>query len=308
MRALVSMAQDADIVHTHLVSADIAGRSAGLVARKPIFCTLHSTWYGPSSMSMLPPLARLKAQAIRACDAGTARGVNQFFAVSATVRDTYARALHVRPERIDLLPNAVDLKEFDPVAFSNREDARAGIGLAPHEFGIVVVGRLVDQKDHATAIRAVAGLARARSVRLLVAGSGPREGSLRTLSSELQAPVSFLGVVDDVPLLLYASDLFLYPTFFEGMSVALMEAMAMGMPCVCSDIPENREVAEDAAVYVEPGNAIQLIVALQSLLEDDVARDRLGARAHALSARFDAHRVADQLVGAFFRALDGTAA
>jgi glycosyltransferase involved in cell wall biosynthesis len=91
------------------------------------------------------------------------------------------------------------------------------------------------------------------------------------------------------------------------MPLALMEAMAMGMPCLCTDIPENRDVAQSAAEYFEPGNVGALTSALVTLLRNRAQMDALGRLAHRQAAAFDARCVADRLLFAIESALSGPA-
>jgi glycosyltransferase involved in cell wall biosynthesis len=168
---------------------------------------------------------------------------------------------------------------------------------------------LAPQKDHASAFRAVAMLPSDKRVRLFVAGAGPDEEKLRALARELNLNVTFLGQRSDVPRLLFASDLFLFPTFFEGMSIALLEALAMGLPCLCSDIAENREVAADCAVYVPPGNPNELAEALKSLIGDEARRAELGRRGRERTLRlYDMKAAAVRLLDAMSSKVNFSAA
>jgi glycosyltransferase involved in cell wall biosynthesis len=297
LSTLVRMARRADVVSTHLNWADIYGRTAALLARRPSFSTLHNTWYAPENVARQPRSQQYKIAVVRQLEALTARSAKGLFAVSEAVRETYATALGIPADGIVVLPNFVDVTQFDPERIGNRAEIRKELGVKESDFVIVTVARLAPQKDHASAIRAVAMLASGKPVRLFVAGVGPDEEKLNVLAKELGAPVSFLGLRSDIPQLLFASDLFLFPTFFEGMSVALLEAMCMGIPCLCSDIAENREVAEDCAVYVPPGRAEQLADAVRDLMDDDHWRAELGRKGRERALRlYDSKAAARRLV------------
>lgn len=300
---LVRMARDVDAVHTHLITSDIVGRLAGFIARKPLFSTLHTMWYSSRSLQLLPVTIRAKVQVVRTLDAASARPVRRFFAVSESVRDVYVRALHLPPDRVELTPNAVDPREFDPARFRDRDMIRASFGLTPEDIAISIVARLGPEKDHATAIAAAAELARERPIRLLLAGDGPRERNLRDIQRTLGAPVTFLGVCDDVPRLLFASDLFVLPSIFDGGSIVLKEAMTMGVPCIASDIPENHDITGDAAAYFPPGNVGALVEATRQLLASPERRQRMIALGRQRSAGFEPHRIAAQIVRSIQAAL-----
>lgn len=297
LATLVSMARRADVVSTHLNWADIYGRTAALLARRPSFSTLHTSWYAPQNVARQPRPQRLKIAVLRELEALTARPAKGLFAVSEAVRATYAKALHVAPDRISVLTNFIDLEQFDPAQMGSRAEVRQELSIAESDFAILTVARLAPPKDHASAIRAVAMLPRDKPVRLFFAGVGPDEEKLKLLAQELCAPVVFLGLRKDIPQLLFASDLFLFPTFFEGMPLALIEAMGMGTPCLCSDIVENREVAEDCADYFPPGRPQELSDSLCRILNDAPRRSELARRGRERTLRlFDSRVAARRLI------------
>lgn len=300
---LARLASEVDLVHTHLPWSDITGRLAAVIAQKPVVSTFHSTWYDPHNLQRLPTKTRQKVQFIRMLDASTVRSTSQLFAPSNAVREVYSRALGLSPERILVIHNAIDLREFDPCRFGDRDQVRADLGMAPEEVAIAVVARFDPQKDHATAIAAAGNLAKEQPLRLYLVGFGPLRDRLHDLAQAHGTPVTFLGPLQDVPRLLFASDLFILPTYFEAYSLALMEAMAMGLPCVSSDIPENREVGEDAVVYAPPGDVAALTCRLRELLDDSALRDSLSRQARARAKKFDVSLAAPQLFAAYQKVL-----
>ena len=172
------------------------------------------------------------------------------------------------------------------------------LGCAEGELAVLMVARLVPPKGHADAIAAAARLRDELPLKLYIAGTGPEEQTLRRIAAELQAPVVFLGPRSDVPALLHAADLFLFPSIMEGMPLALIEAMAMGTACLCSEIPENREAGGDAIVYAPPGQVDALTVALRAILRDGDERRRLGDAARERSTRYSSRTIAAQLLDA----------
>jgi glycosyltransferase involved in cell wall biosynthesis len=98
-----------------------------------------------------------------------------------------------------------------------------------------------------------------------------------------------------VAQLLHASDLFLFPSVIEGMPLALIEAMAMGRCCLCSDIPENREAGGDAILYTTAGDVPALTAALRAILADEPRRRALGEAARARSLRYSSRTVGARL-------------
>jgi glycosyltransferase involved in cell wall biosynthesis len=283
---LIRLARRVDAVHTQLAWADIVGRIAAVAAGRPSLTTMHTTQYDGDNVARLPPRARLHTRIIQAMDGTLARTTGRLFAVSPSVRTSYARALHLDPSRIEVAPNVIDPAIFAPDRQPPREELRARYGMAADELAVISVGRLIPSKRQEDAIRAVAALGRGAPARLYLAGSGPDEAALRALAARESAPVVFLGDRGDVPQLLHASDVFLFPTLFEGMPMALLEAMAMGKACLCSDLVEIRQLGGDAVVYFQPHDVAAIQRELRVLVADPGRREALGTKARSAAQRY----------------------
>jgi len=305
MPRLVALARQADVVHTQLPWADIAGRLAAMAARRTSVTTLQSTWYDRSNTETFDARIRRRIALVKRLDGWTARTTRRFFAVSEATRLTYVRELALPDERIEVIPNSVDLGRFDPAAAGDRAAARRALGLGEDEFAILMLARLVPPKGHAEAIQAVSQI-RDRPLRLLIAGTGPDEQSLRALVTRLDAPVTLLGARKDAPKLLRAADLFLFPSQYEGLPLALIEAMAMEVPCLCSDIPENRETGGTHVAYVPAGDANAIAQAIRALMADAPRRQALAAGGRASVERFSAAKIAERLLRSIEEVLRGS--
>ncbi|MEX2195798.1 MAG: glycosyltransferase family 4 protein [Thermoleophilaceae bacterium] len=167
--------------------------------------------------------------------------------------------------------------EPSPVAGpEERAAARAGLGLAEDEVAVLYLGRLEERKDPLTAVAAAE--AADGPVVLLLAGDGPL---LSGAERRAGASVRVLGHRDDGPALLAASDVFVMPSEREGLSYAVLEAMAAGLAMVVSDGPGNPEAVGDAGVVVPFGDERALAAALSRLAGDPAERERLGAAGRA---------------------------
>ena len=279
-----------DVVHTHLFYADTFGRvAARLAGISALVSTEHSTegWALSAKrrtvMRWTTPLCR------------------RLVAVSEAVRQSAAARLRVPAARIVVIPNGIDvaaLVQAQPLP-------RAELGVAADPFVIGCVGRMVASKGYDTLLRAVARLegasahpageqprgvvaGNASSVQVLMIGDGPERRALRELAVRLglEGRVRWLGVRADVPRLLKMLDVFVLPSTYEGHSIALLEAMAAGCPCIVSDIPEIVETVGEAALRVPPRDEGALAVALQELWQDPARRTGLGAAAQQAVQRF----------------------
>jgi glycosyltransferase involved in cell wall biosynthesis len=170
------------------------------------------------------------------------------------------------------------------------------------------VGRQEFQKGHRVLLEAMAEVASARpSAVLLLAGrEGAETEHLHGLAgrARLDGVVRFLGHRDDLPDVLAASDVFVFPSLWEGLGCAVIEAMALGLPIVASDIEPVREVVEGdrCAELVPPRDAARLAAAVISLLADRPRAQTLGRRGReTFLRRFTLEQITARMVELFRR-------
>jgi len=211
-----------------------------------------------------------------------------------------------------IIPNGIDVERFGIA--SGRDEVRAGMGISGDDFVVGSSGRLVVGKDPWTLLRAFERVAREHArVRLLWVGGGPLQGELQEWLSGrgLLERTHWTGFVspDEVLGLLQAMDLFVFPSLREGSPLALAEAMAAGLPCICADFPAAKETLDDGVTgWSTPrGDDAAMAGHMLRLMEDAPLRMKLArqARQHArkdLSAQAMAQRIADL----YFRLLNNT--
>lgn len=175
----------------------------------------------------------------------------------------------LKAKRVCHVPGiGVDIEKFRT---SDSAEARRALGLQPEETVLLSVGELSVRKNHALVLRALARL-EPGAYRYLLCGIGPLEPQLRQLVRELKLEdrVCFLGYRSDIPRILAASDVFLFPSLQEGLPVALMEAMAAGKPVACSRIRGNRDlIGAGGGVLFDPGSVDECAAAIDALLHSD---------------------------------------
>ena len=193
-------------------------------------------------------------------------------------REDAARAIHFHARETALVEGVgVDLTRFAvPV---DRATVRAGLGIAQETPVVITVGEHIPRKNHEACIRAIAAIP---GLTLLFCGVGELEAPLRALAEALAIAdrVQFLGFRRDVPALLAASDLFLFPSFQEGLPVSLMEAMAAGLPCIVSNVRGNADlIGQGEGGYLcAPNDIASFTQALATLTENSTLRDTMGVR------------------------------
>ena len=205
---------------------------------------------------------------------------------------------------IEVVYHGISLDDTSTVA-EGRDAARQSLGLAPSAFVVGTVGNLTPKKDQRTLIEAVAVLRRTvPAVQLVIIGTGPLEGELRRLVADLglTRQTSFLGARDDVRQLLPAFDAFALSSRYEGLSIALVEALASGLPVVVTGVGGMPEVVSHdvEGFLVQPGDAVALARALARLATDADLCGRLGANGMRRARSFDinvAHQRIESIYG-----------
>lgn len=284
-RALTQVIGDFDIVHGHIacpmvVYAMHVAQSMG----KPAICKIALSgdkW----DLAVLESTSLLGPRLAR--DALT--NMNAWIAISRDVRQQLL-GCRVEPERIWSIPNGVVI----PDVASGREAAQA------HRF--LYLGRLGGKlsRDFETLLSAFNEVARmSPDCELAFVGGGEREAELRKALDGLphaRPRTRFVGFADPAPWLDWA-DVVVQPSLAEGMSNALLEAMAAGVCCIANDIPANREVLADgrAGILVKVGDVGDLAAAMQRLVTvpGECATWALRGRKHAI-ATYSIGHVADQ--------------
>ena len=195
-------------------------------------------------------------------------------------KEDYERAKSkFKAKRVEYVPGVgIDLKKFNTVKV-DRDLKRSQLGLPKEAFVVLSVGELNKNKNHEVIIRAIAKIDNP-DIHYIVCGEGPLKGYLIDLSEDLgiKNRVHLLGFRKDIAEICKVSDLFTFPSYREGLSVALMEAMANGLPVVCSNIRGNSDLIEDGkgGYLVEPADVEGFAKYIKELIEDSRLKSELG--------------------------------
>jgi len=280
------------VFHAHM-SSPVAckwGLAAAVLARVPaVLGTVQVGAYEPPDRSAYWQLRAL------------ARGVDRYLAVSREIAAELTGKLGWPGEKVEVVYNAVDVERAAVDAPPGLREKLGGSETRPL---VLTPARLNPQKGHRVLLEAVAEVPDAL---FLLAGDGPERAPLEAEAERLGVAdrVRFLGRREDVPQLLAACDVFALPSLYEGSSLAVLEAMAAGIPIVSSAIGGTDELIDDgrSGLLVPPGDAKALAAALRQLLGDAELRRDLADRARE---RVDAGLTREQLatrVAATYREL-----
>jgi glycosyltransferase involved in cell wall biosynthesis len=272
-----------DVVHTHLAGADVHGGVAAKITRTPVVSTFHSIYEERSRY-------RRSRQVL--FDFASRHLADRFIAVSIEVGSSHVSALGLGHGRLEVIPNAPISSLLLPSGFSparKREELGLDAGLL-----LCTASNLTATRDHATLLRALPTvLADYPGLSVVILGTGPLQHELVSLAKELDidARVRFLGTRLDAVEIMAASDVFCQPTLFEGLPVAVLEAMALGLPVVASSVSGVCEciVNGSSGILVPPRDPGALADALCALLGSEERRRALGCAAtNRVHKHFDA--------------------
>jgi glycosyltransferase involved in cell wall biosynthesis len=283
-----------DIVHTHNPKPGVYGRLAARLARVPVIVnTVHGLYAQPHD-----PWARravvygLERVAARCSHAELLQNVEDL---------PVLQRLGVRPEKLHVLGNGIDLDRFDPgrVDAGTRAALRARWNVGDDAIVCGAVGRLVWEKGYRELIEA-ARLLHAREPRVQFVVVGPRDDAKAEAltaadveRAEALGNIRFVGEHADVEACYAAFDLYALASHREGFPRSAMEAAAMGLPVVATDIRGCRQVVDDGrtGVLVPVRDACALAEAIHRLVADVPAREAMSAAARDKAAReFDQRR------------------
>lgn len=255
-----------DVVHTHVLDADVAGQLAGRITRTPVVTTLHSV---PDSYER-QPRGRYWPQRLT-----VRRLARHLVCVSETARDRFVEDWSVPVERLRTIHPAVPL---DPFLAVTSGPPPPGSAAGPV---VTAVGRLVPAKaQHLLVEAAPTVLAAHPNARFVIVGPGPREDELRQLATSLGVAdrVDLPGARHDIAAVLAETDVFTLTSEWEGLPISAIEAMAAARPVVLTDVGGCRDLVDDgrAGVVVPPGDSDAIADALIDLLGDDERRRSLG--------------------------------
>jgi glycosyltransferase involved in cell wall biosynthesis len=266
-----------DIIHTHLTYAHIIGAITGRLVGIPVVASLHNTEPDPFVARADALKYQLETWALR-------YGVQQLVAVGTIVGKANetrlpAKVIQVIPNAVATIP-ALSLDEQTAIRQSMVDNSAGPL--------LISVGRLAPQKGYQDLLMAFADVRKKHpSAVLVIAGTGPLRPDLQAQieSLHLEGAVHLLGPRNDVPRLLAASDLFVSASHWEGLPVALLEAMSAGLPVVATkvgDVPEV--VVKGTGLVVPPQVPFQLAEAIHSLLVDPAKMKQFGqaAKSHIL--------------------------
>jgi glycosyltransferase involved in cell wall biosynthesis len=299
-----------DLTHIHSPAAAISGRLASVAAGLPIVVTVHAP-----SVAYYGDRQTIRARTGRSIYINLDRLLNYtatrrlVYVSNRVYEDCISRRISPS-DRSVVIHNGIDL---EPYRITDRDASnlriRSELNVAPGTPVITYTGRLAEEKGLDVLIEAINILFHQGQTNFAVwlIGAGASEAELvnKVKSYGLADQVTFLGYQEQVTKYLLASDCFVMPSRHEAMSIALMEAMAAGLPCVVSDVGDNARLVEDGqgGLVVPTNSPAQLAIALERLLAEPQLREKMGANAKQKAATFSSAEMVRQLEIVYHQAL-----
>ena len=188
-------------------------------------------------------------------------------------KEDFERAKNFPAGKVEYVPGVgIDIEKIRSTSV-NRAGKRKEIGVPEDAYLLISVGELNKNKNHETAITALSRIKDDKNIHYIIAGDGVLKNHLADLASNLglENNVHLLGPRKDISQLLKTSDCFVFPSYREGLSVSLMEAMAAGLPVVCSGIRGNTDLIKDGVngYLFKPSDAEELAQSLKKVIAGD---------------------------------------
>jgi glycosyltransferase involved in cell wall biosynthesis len=286
-----------DSIHSHLFEAEIVSRS----------CTFPKAKWFTHSHDRMSSLNNLNLFSIKSKRDLTnyfekryllkcyrKNGGNNFIAISEDILYFLKSVLPNHMQSIQLLQNAIDLKRFEkPMDFNKVRDNAV--------FNMVSIGRLDKNKNHQFLIDVVLDLKNRKiPVDLTIVGEGNQRSALQEKISrlDLSNQISLVGSQEKVEAFLWNADLYIHSAITEGFGLTLIEAMACGLPVVCTDGKGNRDLIQEGenGFMVGEKDAKLLADKIELLFKNDNLRQKMGAKARKFAQGFGMEKYVESLL------------
>lgn len=293
----VYLEEKPDIIHSTLFRSDAVTRKLKSRFSIPLISSFVNNSYNKLRFQNQPLSMKIKLKLVQFYDTVTSRKVDFFISNSETIKTSKAKSTLVDLEKVKVIYRGRDVDKFANVGkIEDLETLKRSLEITNQKI-LLNVSRLIERKGQLDLVNAMpAILKKFPDTVLLIAGHGVFEEKLKNRAKELglEDKIKILGRRPDVPQLLGIADLFVYPSYFEGLPGALIEAMLSEKIIICSDIPENKEcVNSKSAIIFKRGNVEDLTQNVLEAMERKQDFEPLGIEARRIAMeKFDIDKVA----------------
>lgn len=287
-----------DLIHSTLFRADSVTRKLRSDFSIPLINSFVNNSYSELRFKSLSFSMNIKLRIVQLYDAFTSKKADFFISNSETIKISKAKSTGVDLKKVKVIYRGRDINKFRGDNQSDLQALKESLNLGDNKV-LINVSRLIERKGQMDLINAMPGILKKHpKTILLIAGHGVFEEKLQQeiIKLKLEENIKLLGRRQDIPQLLAISNLFVFPTHFEGLPGALIEAMMAEKIIVCSNIPENLEcISNETAITFERGNVEELITKIDFALKNESKLLNKGKLASKIALqKFDIEAIAKQ--------------
>lgn len=272
-----------EFIHCHSPIGGVVGRIAGKISKTKVIYTAHG-YHFYKGAPILNWMLYFPIEWICSFMTDTLITINK--------EDFELAKKHMHAKKIEYVPGVgIDLSRFGTAKIDVNEK-RKELGVPEDATLFLSVGELNENKNHETVIKAIDGM----DVYYIVAGIGNKLDELQEIidKQNMTDRIKLLGFRDDVCELYNTSDIFVFPSYREGLPVALMEAMASGLPCVASKIRGNTDlIDENDGILFNPHSVEDCRKAIENIIKSDMKK--MGMNNKAVIKRFSTEEVVEKM-------------
>lgn len=287
-----------EFIHCHSPIGGVCGRLAGKATKTKVIYTAHGFHFFKGA----PLLNWILYYPIE-------KICSYFTDILITInKEDYELAKkRMKPQKVCYIPGVgVDKNKFENIVI-NRDEKLKKIGISNDSITILSIGELSKRKNHEVIIKAL-GKMNNPNIHYCIAGKGDLEKSLKELSNSLGIAdkVHLLGFRGDIRELCKVSDIFCFPSYQEGLPVALMEVMSSGLPVVCSNIRGNIDLIEEGkgGYLCNPNSVDEFIISIDKLICDSDIRDKMSIHNKRFIKNFDINIIKEKMKDIYEEVLD----
>lgn len=292
---IVSVNLEAPITILHAQDTGYAGLAAvvaGKILRIPIIISSHGIRHRTLESNVKGLFRKILLRTEYNLDKYTIKHANGVIAVSSSIKDYFEKRIK---KNIDVIPIPIKLEKFQ-FSILNRSKIRQELAIDDKTIVVGFIGRFSSEKNLLSLLVSLRDAAKRHPpIKLVLVGTGPLECQLKEYVNKngMQDKVIFCGVRHDVNVILSSFDIFVLPSHIEGLSTALLEAMAVGLAIVCSNISANRDLLthNHDALLVNQLSPEEMEQGILLLAKDSSLRSRLGHNAALTASEYNEEKI-----------------
>ena len=293
------------IIHAHDTGyAGLVAVLSGKILGIPVILTSHGIRHKTLETLLIGKFNKTLLKLEHSLDVFNLKYADLIIVVNSSLKKYIKK---ITNKKIEYIPNTIKVKNF-VFSKTDRESIRKELAIDSNTKVVGYVGRLSNEKNLFTLLTGFADASEKNLIKLIIAGIGINEQKMRDYVKQrnIEDKVIFCGFRHDIPKILSSIDIFVIPSFIEGLPTALLEAMAAARAIICSNIPPHKElvVHEREGLIINPNKPEELKNAIDLLCNNDSLREKLGNNAKKIVEQFDEELIFPKILESYRNLLD----